>query len=316
MNLFILRWNPNISSYKREDHVDLKDHIEKGEMPEGFNWSIREGDSLRKNDLFLLLQVGTENDGVAMIGKFRDCCYKAESWKKDGNTIDYADLWIMEAFDCENENLLSAEMLEKKFPEISWHGGHSGIPVEPELASRLFDCIETEMIRIGRWNENTVDQFINYDFEREMNQKPTSEDLADGTVLVGFKHEFLEDRNDKQKFINLICCIRDSQFLVPMKLKEKVSNKFVTKNSREETFEIEPVQLKGRNGLCAFAIFSNYEQVGNEYSSSDYKIAKLPYKDVVALFMEVKKNFKMVLDPFTESFVIDKDLVDLISELS
>ena len=79
MNLFILRWNPNISSYKTKSHLELISHIRKNEQPVDFNWSIREHEKLAKGDMFILQQVGTENDGIAMIGKFKNTCYEDDS---------------------------------------------------------------------------------------------------------------------------------------------------------------------------------------------------------------------------------------------
>ena len=132
MNLYILRWNPNISSYKSEDFLELITHIKNNEQPSDFNWSIREHEKLCKGDMFILQQVGTDHDGIAMIGKFKDECYEEESWRKDGSTLFYADMWIMDAFDCDKENPLPASRYEKLFPEIEWHGGHSGIVVDEE----------------------------------------------------------------------------------------------------------------------------------------------------------------------------------------
>lgn len=40
MNTFILRWNPNISSYKMQEHLDMIPHIRKMEFPFHFDWSI------------------------------------------------------------------------------------------------------------------------------------------------------------------------------------------------------------------------------------------------------------------------------------
>ena len=54
MNLYILRWNPNISSYKTEDHQDLVSHIKNNEQPTDFNWSIREYENLAKDDMFIV----------------------------------------------------------------------------------------------------------------------------------------------------------------------------------------------------------------------------------------------------------------------
>lgn len=70
MNTYILRWNPAISSYKKKAHLNLISHLKKGQLPTQFDWSVREWEKLKKDDFFILQQVGTENDGIAMIGKF------------------------------------------------------------------------------------------------------------------------------------------------------------------------------------------------------------------------------------------------------
>ena len=82
MNTFILRWNPAISSYKMEEHKKICERL-KNEVV-FYNWSVREWENLHAGDAFVLLQVGTENDGIAMIGKFISEPYESDSWRKDG----------------------------------------------------------------------------------------------------------------------------------------------------------------------------------------------------------------------------------------
>lgn len=74
----------------------------------------------------MLLQVGTDNDGIAMIGKFISEPYEADSWRKDGSRIHYADIQVFYACDLDEKKFFRASYFESKFPAIKWHGGHSG----------------------------------------------------------------------------------------------------------------------------------------------------------------------------------------------
>ena len=78
-----------------------------------FDWSIREWEQLKINDMFILLQVGTDNDGIAMIGKFCSEAYEDDSWRKDGKKIHYADMQLFDAFDLATDTAMRAENFEK-----------------------------------------------------------------------------------------------------------------------------------------------------------------------------------------------------------
>ena len=118
MNAFILRRNPAISSYKMKDHLAVVSHAKKLETPNGFDWSVKEWQKLKAGDAFVLLQVGTDNDGVAMLGRFSSDPYEDKSWRKDGGKVHYADLEIFDAFNLEKEKGFRAESLEKDFPVL------------------------------------------------------------------------------------------------------------------------------------------------------------------------------------------------------
>lgn len=141
-NAFVLRWNPAISSYKMEKHLENVHHVKKMEIPNGFNWSVRDWQTLKVGDIFILLQVGTQCDGIAMIGCFCSVPYEEESWRSDGSKLHYADMEIFDAFNLEKEKEFRAENFEKDFPEIKWHGGHSGELLDEETFKRLFEKVE------------------------------------------------------------------------------------------------------------------------------------------------------------------------------
>lgn len=158
-NMFVLRWNPAISSYKKETHKSLCRDIKKNDSL-FMNWSIYEWEKLCYGDAFITQQVGGKNDGIAVIGKFVSRCFEEESWRDDGTKIHYADIKIFYAFDREKEKVLGAEELERDFPNIDWHGGHSGMMMKTEDAERLINKIDSVLKEIGAKNGKTFREFL------------------------------------------------------------------------------------------------------------------------------------------------------------
>lgn len=80
MSLFILRWNPNISSFTKEEYSEVVTMVyEADQYPIGLNWSLKDWKKASKGDIFILQQVGTDNDGFVMIGKFASDPYESNS---------------------------------------------------------------------------------------------------------------------------------------------------------------------------------------------------------------------------------------------
>ncbi len=160
MNVYILRWNPAISSYKMESHLDIVKHVKKGQYPDQFDWSIYEWEELRPNDMFILLQVGTDNDGIAMIGKFVTGAYEDDSWRKDGKVYHYANMEIFDAFDLSKDKDMRAENFEKDI-YIKWHGGHSGELLKKEIADALVEKIrKVTSCKTVRFDGADLDDFM------------------------------------------------------------------------------------------------------------------------------------------------------------
>lgn len=138
MKLYILRWNPQVSSYKTEAFLeDFKALSRKSSHGVEMNWSIYDSKALEAGDWFIFCRVGTECDGIAGLGQFTSAPYQSESWRGDGRNICYADMVLLMMQNIAPGSVCSAEVLETKFPEINWHGGHAGVPVDPETAEHL-----------------------------------------------------------------------------------------------------------------------------------------------------------------------------------
>ena len=162
MNTFILRWNPAISSYKMEEHKRLCEQIkEKGTVL--YNWSVRDWESLYAGDAFVLLKVGTETDGIAMIGKFISESYEGDNWRKDGTKIHYADMQIFYACDLDKMRSLRAVHFEKHFPHINWHGGHSGELLSENESEKLVAKIDSALKNMKGFGAKSFTDFLEND---------------------------------------------------------------------------------------------------------------------------------------------------------
>lgn len=294
MSLYILRWDPNISSYKTQEHLELISHIKKNEQPASFDWSIREYENLKKDDMFIMQQVGTDNDGIAMIGKFKDSCYEEESWRKDGSTVHYADMWILDAFDCNTDNPLPAKRYEKLFPEIKWHGGHSGVVVEENLNEKLLSQIEKDLIKAGIWKKGEIDKFLAFDFEKD----------TAGKLLFSAKDKYLNNK-DEESFFNFIDCLLDSKVLIPMHV-EKAEN---------GDTHCMPMILTNDDEQSPYPIFSNEEQIGDHYQKDDCELYEISVPLAVDIIKEDENTKGLILDPFTTPFLIDRKMLDGLSEI-
>lgn len=310
MSLYLLRWNPELSSYKLKNLKELKKHVDNHEQPMDFNWSIDEWDELAKDDFFLMQQVGTKHDGICMIGKFKDCCYEGPSWKKgDNSRVHYADMWMMNILDCEKKNILSAKKYKKLFPEIKWDGGHSGIKLDNELGMRLMDEIEKDMMAANLWTEESIYNFMKFegkDYTEKDWRKPTKEDLSDGTILEDFKNKFIESTG-KEDFVNLVCCLHDSDVWVPMRVGEE--------NGKKVYY---PLTLVNEENMMGFPMFSNPPQFKGHYDNLDYEF-EMVHISVLACIDYLNDDSEcefLVLDAFTNHLEINKDLANLIKDIN
>ena len=123
MNTVILFWNPEISSFKYDDFGYAIRNLNN----EPFNWSVWEHEKARKGDSFYLVKCGGEhNNGICMSGHFVSDPYLGEDWSGKGREVYYMDMKIDVAINPKYFPVLSAEDLQKVFPDFDWTGGHSG----------------------------------------------------------------------------------------------------------------------------------------------------------------------------------------------
>ncbi len=137
MKLYILRWNPSFSM-KYEYFESMMEYLHNDPIDD-FDWTIYDYEDLEAGDMFILAQVGTgKEDGISGFGLFTTEPYTAPNWRnKDGTNRFYADMSIHCLVDRRNNPLFCADELEKKFPNVDWHKGHSGVLIPEDIQEEL-----------------------------------------------------------------------------------------------------------------------------------------------------------------------------------
>lgn len=161
MKVFILRWNPEISSFKKKSHNRILKMLKKEDC--FLDWSVYDWKKVKPGDAVVLCQVGTENDGIAILGKFISDSYEGDSWRKDGTKVHYANIHILTAFDRDTETCLSAKELEPLFSDIDWHGGHSGIVLDTKTGKNLISEIDKSLEETKKTPETNFSTFLKND---------------------------------------------------------------------------------------------------------------------------------------------------------
>ena len=160
-------------------------------------------------------------------------------------------------------------------------------------------------------------------------QKITAEDLEDGTMLESSIHNFIREKN-QDHFLDILEILRDSYVWIPgdfvmsdrdeSRMKDLIEqSEAETKNIVGSTFETQdqckfkPDILKYDEDLF-FPVFSNPEAMG-EYGNQLSKIQQ-HFLDVITLVANHEQNLSgIVVNAFSEPFVLDKDLWDVVKNM-
>ena len=160
-------------------------------------------------------------------------------------------------------------------------------------------------------------------------QKLTRDDLEDGTVLKGAVKDFLEDKND-DTFSFVLAVLRSSKVLVPCQVElseeaqsilnqlEKDGKKLVSLDEEEKKrFEAGlsfiPAILEN-NGYRFFPVFSSREEMDKEFEAES--VMNTPFLHAMEMaYNEGEEIEGIVLNAFTQAFVIEKDLFEAVSKL-
>ncbi len=132
MSTFVLKWNPEISSFKYASYL----HILTDPYDMGLNWSIHDWRKMKSGDRVFFLRVG-ERPQLLASGYITSEPYRDSDWSGRGREVYYADLFFDVACHPDYEHVLTAETLEKELSDFDWRAGHSGVLLTEDKAETL-----------------------------------------------------------------------------------------------------------------------------------------------------------------------------------
>lgn len=140
--VYLLRWNPAISSFKIEDYRGaMKAH------PNGFyaNWSVYEWENAHEGDRYYMIRVGEGNTGIVFQGEFMTEPWVDDDWAGTSKQRHYMDITCVDCKPDTEKPWLTIDELNQAIPEINWNKGHSGQLLPEEIADRLDDLWDEAM---------------------------------------------------------------------------------------------------------------------------------------------------------------------------
>ena len=160
--VFVLRWNPTISSFSR-DHFEIWFAHFKGNVPlnvdDKLDWSVWNWKEVNHRDLFVMMQVGQKVNGIVWGGFLGGYPYRYEH--ADGSTTKsiFFETTVMYMHRIEKTQILSAERLCEAIPNVDWLHGHSGELLSIEDAEKLGLFLFDELSRVEENDDIFFDSY-------------------------------------------------------------------------------------------------------------------------------------------------------------
>lgn len=159
MSVVLLRWNPEISSFRMEDFEKALKYA-RNSQNYTLNWSVWEHEKIHSGDRFFMLRVGKGNTGIVMSGSILSEPYPEKDWSGKNRNIYYVDIVPDFLIDSNNNPPLRIADLEKEMPKYDWKEGHSGMVLGDSYGTMLE----------GLWafsNHRYVIESLELDFSRK-----------------------------------------------------------------------------------------------------------------------------------------------------
>ena len=138
------------------------------------------------------------------------------------------------------------------------------------------------------------------------------ETLEGGNVLRALVAQFNNDRTEQNLFA-LLCCLRDSFIWIPCNavISNEDAEQFLNAQKGDVIQSMNDIKMEPE---LFFPIFSNCEQMGEDYGGRFSKVEKHTF-EAMNMAMARENVVGLVLDAFTQPFVIKKDLFEIIGKL-
>lgn len=160
--VFVLRWNPSISGFTTDDFENYfaqykgeKEYDRDNEL----DWTVRDWEHVMHRDLFVMVQVGQEVNGIVWGGFLGGFPYQYE--KNDGSltTAHFFKTDVMYMHRIEKTGILTADRLQEAIPDVDWLHGHSGEILSVENAEKLGLFLVNELRTIEESKDMYFDSY-------------------------------------------------------------------------------------------------------------------------------------------------------------
>ena len=136
----ILRWNPSISSFKREGFEFWFSHYKKKlpiDKDDKLDWSVWNWKEVMHRDLYIMMQVGQKVNGIVWGGFLGGYPYQYEHEDGTLSKSFFFETEVEYMNRIEETGLMTADRLIQAVPEVDWLHGHSGEMISIENAEKL-----------------------------------------------------------------------------------------------------------------------------------------------------------------------------------
>ena len=186
MSTFVLKWNPEISSFKYPAYLSsLKDPYDMH-----LNWSIHDWRKMKDGDRVFFLRVG-EKPQLLASGYITSEPYQDEDWSGRGREVYYADFYFDVACHPDYEHVLTAETLEKEIRDFDWRAGHSGVLLTEQQEETL-ELLWTRFLCDHR-DDFSPEYTYSFSDDEDEYEEDTVDDLMDD-----------EDEDSNEPFVGII----------------------------------------------------------------------------------------------------------------
>ena len=160
--VFLMRWNPSISGFTRDDFEEYFSYF-KGKIDKIENsdivWTIWDWKEVMHRDLFVMMQVGQEQNGIVWGGFLNGAPFQYENENGKLTRTRFIECTVMYMHRLEKTNILSADHLMKEIPEVDWLHGHAGELLSIEVAEKLGLLLVDELCKIDECDDVYFDSY-------------------------------------------------------------------------------------------------------------------------------------------------------------
>ena len=160
-------------------------------------------------------------------------------------------------------------------------------------------------------------------------QKLTSADLEDGTILKGAVSDFLKNKND-DTFGFVLAILRSSKVLVPCEVELSEESEAILSKLEKEGKDLDSLtgetreqfdagislvpSLLENDGHTFFPVFSGKEEMNDHFKEGS--VMNTPFLHAIELAASSEEIKGIVLNAFTQGFIVDKELFEEVSKLA